>query len=55
MVHGFTPGGYANGTSQGLMVELPASHLKQHVAERDQLGNREAAVDVTAILEGYLR
>ncbi|SEL15227.1 DNA-binding transcriptional regulator, FrmR family [Pseudoxanthomonas sp. GM95] len=44
------------GASQGLMVELLADHLKHHVAERDQLKDREAAVeDVTAILKSYLK
>lgn len=44
------------GASQGLMIELLADHLRHHVAEREEPGERAAAVDdVTAILKSYLK
>lgn len=44
------------GAAQGLMVQLMAHHLREHVAAPDDSGERDAAVeDMTQVLARYLK
>ena len=44
------------GAAQGLMVQLMAHHLREHVAGPDDANERDAAVeDMTQVLARYLK